>query len=87
MTKLLFLFNSSEDLTNAFEIYYKLRVYKNDALSFINARNQGVEEGFNYAQKRIKDLIVKVGEVEGLKNEPVFKNCINDLVLLYDLKK
>ena len=54
-------------------------------LAFINARNNGVNKGFNYAQKEIKDLISKVEEVEGLKNKPIFKNCIDKLILIYDL--
>ena len=77
---------SSKNINDACILSGALQLYENDASAFIHARKKGVEEGFNYAQKRVKDLISKVEEIDGLKNEPVFKGCIVNLKLLYDLK-
>ena len=64
----------------------EMEKYKDDAIAFINVRDKGVEEGFVYAQEQVNDLIAKVEKVKGLKNEPVFKNCIYELIGLYNLK-
>lgn len=78
--------NSQKDfVTTVCTLYHSLQLYEEGAGAFIHARNHDVEGGFNQAQGEVKDLIVKVEEVEGLKNKPIFKNCIDKLTLLYDL--
>ena len=73
-------------ITTVCTLYHSLQLYEEGAGAFIHARNHGVEGGLNHAQGEIRDLIAKVGEVEGLKNKPIFKNCIDRLTLVYNLK-
>ena len=79
-------YSSQDFVTTVCTLYHSLQLYENDAPAFIHARDKGIEVGFNYSQKRVKDLIAKVEEVEGLKNKPIFKNCIDKLILIYDLE-
>ncbi len=73
-------------VTTVCTLYHSLQLYEDGAGAFIQARNHGVEGGLNNAQGEIRDLIAKVEEVEGLKNQPLFKNCIDRLMLVYNLK-
>ena len=82
MTKLY----SSKDLTRACTLYRSLQFYEDRGSAFLNPNENMENIGFNHAQRdHIKDLIVKVEEVENLKHEPIFKNCINKLIVLYNL--
>ena len=81
MTKLY----SFKDLSDAFEIYYKLDAYKYSASGFWNARERGIEGELNYVKERVQDLIMQVEEIDELKNVPILKNCIENLTVLYDL--
>lgn len=77
----------SKYIANACTLYHSLQLYEEKAPAFLSARGHGIDSGFNYAQGKIKDLIAKVEEVENLKHELIFKNCIDKLTLLYKLNK